>query len=73
MRQNTLLAFLLIALGIAAFAYEGISYKTREKTVDLGAVQVTTEKTKNIPIPPVVGVIALIGGIALLVKNSQAA
>lgn len=69
MKQNTLFAFLLIALGIAAFAYQGITYKTREKAVDLGSLQVTTEKTKHIPIPPIVGVIALVGGIALLVKK----
>lgn len=69
MKQNTLFAFLLIALGIAAFAYQGITYKTREKAVDLGSLQVTTEKTKHIPIPPIVGVIALIGGVALLAKK----
>ncbi len=71
MRQNTILAILLIALGIAAFTYQGITYKTREKAVDLGALQVTTEKTKNIPIPPIVGVIALIGGIVLLIRNPE--
>ncbi len=73
MKQNTIFAILLIALGIVAFGYEGITYKTREKAIDLGAVQVTTEKTKNIPIPPVVGVIALIGGIILLTRNTAKA
>ncbi len=72
MRQNTILAVLLIALGVAAFAYQGITYKTREKAVDLGSVQVTTEKTKNIPIPPIVGAIALISGVALLLKKNGA-
>ena len=73
MKQNTILAVLLIVLGIAAFTYQGITYKTREKAVDLGSLQVTTEKTKNIPIPPIVGVIALIGGVALLLRNTKAA
>ena len=71
MKQNTIFAVLLIALGVAAFTYQGITYKTREKAVDLGSLQVTTEKTKNIPIPPIVGVIALVGGVALLLKNTQ--
>jgi uncharacterized membrane protein YidH (DUF202 family) len=71
MRQNTLFAILLIVLGIAALAYQGITFKTREKAVDLGPVQVTTEKTRNIPIAPIVGVIAIIGGVAFLIRNSR--
>jgi uncharacterized membrane protein YidH (DUF202 family) len=71
MGQNTNFAVLLIILGIAAFAYQGITYKTREKAMDVGSLQVTTEKTKNIPIPPIVGVIALIGGTALLIRNGK--
>lgn len=71
MGQNTIFAIVLIVLGVAAFTYEGISYKTREKAVDLGSLQVTTEKTNHIPISPVVGVIALVSGIALLVRNTK--
>jgi membrane-bound ClpP family serine protease len=71
MRQNTIIAVVLIVLGIAAFTYQGITYKTREKAVDLGALQVTAEKTKHIPISPIVGVIALISGIVLLVKDTK--
>lgn len=71
MKQNTIFAILLIALGIAAFTYQGITYKTREKAMDLGPVQVTTERTKNIPISPIVGVIALVGGIVLLTRNNK--
>jgi uncharacterized membrane protein YidH (DUF202 family) len=71
MRQNTIIAILLIAVGVAAFAYQGITFKTREKAVDIGSVHVTTEKTRNIPIPPIVGAIALIGGVVLLVRNNK--
>ncbi|MBN1689230.1 MAG: DUF3185 domain-containing protein [Candidatus Omnitrophica bacterium] len=71
MRQNTTITVLLIALGIVAFIYQGITYKTREKAVDLGSLQVTTEKTKNIPIPPIVGVIAVIGGAAFLLRSTK--
>ncbi len=73
MRQNTIFAVLLIVLGVASFTYQGITYKTREKAVDLGSLQVTTEKTRNIPIPPIAGVIALAGGVALLLRNTKAA
>jgi hypothetical protein len=71
MRQTTIFAVLLIVLGVAAFFYQGITYKTREKAVDLGPLQVTTEKTRNIPISPIVGGIALAGGIILLVRSSK--
>ncbi len=71
MNTKMIVAILLIAVGIMAFAYQGITYKTREKAVDLGSLQVTTEKTNNIPIPPIVGVIALIGGIVLLIRNTK--
>jgi hypothetical protein len=71
MRPKIIIAIILIALGIAAFAYQGITYTTREKVVDLGPIQVTADKTKTIPLPPIVGAIALVGGIVLLVVGSR--
>jgi hypothetical protein len=71
MKQNTIFAILLIAIGIISFSYQGITYKTRKKTVDLGSVHVTTEKTNTIPLPPILGAITLIGGILLLIKNAR--
>ena len=67
MKPKIIVAVILIVLGIAAFAYQGINYTTREKVVDIGPIQVTSEKTKTIPLPPIIGVIALVGGIVLLV------
>jgi uncharacterized membrane protein YidH (DUF202 family) len=71
MKTNTLLAIILIAVGIVAFAYQGITYTTREKAIDLGPVHVTTEKTRTLPLPPIVGAIALVGGIALLIMGTK--
>jgi uncharacterized membrane protein YidH (DUF202 family) len=71
MKTNTLLAVILIVIGIAAFAYQGISFKTKEKAVDLGPIEVTKENTKRIPLPPIVGAIALVGGIVLLVTETK--
>lgn len=71
MKSNNILAIVLIILGIAAFAYQGITYTTREKVVDLGPVQVTADKTKTIPLSPVIGVIALAGGLVLLVIGNR--
>lgn len=71
MKPTILLAIMLIALGIIAFGYEGFNYTTREKVVDIGPLQVTTEKSKTLPLPPIVGAIALAGGIVLLVIGSK--
>jgi membrane-bound ClpP family serine protease len=71
MRPKIMIGIILIALGIAAFAYQGITYTTREKVVDIGSIQVTAEKTKTLALPPIVGVIALVGGIVLLVMGSR--
>ncbi|MHB8828832.1 MAG: DUF3185 domain-containing protein [Syntrophales bacterium] len=71
MKQNNIIAIILIALGIVAFVYQGITYTTREKVVDLGPIQVMAEKSKTIPLPPIVGAIALLGGIVLLIVGSR--
>jgi hypothetical protein len=67
MKPKIIIAIILIALGIAVFAYQGITYTTREKVVDIGPIQVTSEKTKTLPLSPIIGAIALVGGIVLLV------
>ena len=66
MKPQLVIGIILFALCIVAMAYQGITYKTQEKAIDLGPLQVTAEKTHTIPLPPVLGAIALVGGIALL-------
>ena len=73
MRPKIIIAIILIALGIAALAYQGITYTTREKVIDIGPIHMTAEKTKTIPLPPILGAIALVGGIVLLVVGSKKA
>ena len=73
MKPQILIAALLIVLGVIAFAYQGFSYTTTEKAIDLGPIQVMAEKTHNFPIPPIVGGIALVGGIVLLVLSARKA
>ena len=60
------IGIILIIVGIVAFAYQGITYTSKEKIVDIGSVQVTANKTNTIPLPPIVGGIALVGGIVLV-------
>jgi hypothetical protein len=71
MKKYTLAAIILIVIGIFAFAYQGFTFTTREKVVDLGPIHMTAEKTRTIPLPPIVGGIALAGGIVLLVVGKK--
>jgi hypothetical protein len=73
MKTNTVFAIILIAAGIMAFAYQGFTYTTREKVVDLGPVHVTTERTNTFPSPPIVGMIAVVSGLVLLVVSRKKA
>ena len=71
MKTNSLIGIILIVIGIVALAYQGITYTTREKVVDIGPIQVSADKTKTLPLPPIVGGIALVGGIVLLVMGNK--
>jgi hypothetical protein len=71
MKTYSLIGIILIVIGIFAFAYQGISFTTREKVVDLGPIQMSADKTRTIPLPPIVGGIALVGGIVLLVVGKK--
>ena len=66
-----MIGIILIVIGIVAFAYQGITYTTREKVVDIGPIQMTAEKTKTLPLPPIVGGVALLGGIVMLVVGNK--
>ncbi|MDO9583943.1 MAG: DUF3185 domain-containing protein [Desulfomicrobium sp.] len=71
MKPLSIVGILLIVLGIATFTYQGLTYTTQEKVIDLGPLQMTAEKTRTIPLPPIMGGIALAGGIALLIVGKR--
>jgi len=61
----------LIVLGLIGLAWGGFTYTTKEKVVDLGPIEATRDKTHNVPLPPVAGAAALIGGVALLLASKE--
>ncbi len=69
MKQTMLIGIVLIVLGLAALAYQGITYTTREKIIDIGPIQATHETKKTIPLSPILGGIALAGGIVLVIMG----
>jgi len=63
--------FILIALGLFGLAWGGFTYTTREKVVDIGPIHTTRDETHHVPLPPIAGTVALVGGIALLVAGKR--
>jgi uncharacterized membrane protein YidH (DUF202 family) len=66
-----LIGILLIVFGIVALAAGGFTYTKREKVLDIGPLQATTEKHEMIPLSPIVGIASVAGGIALVVTGSR--
>jgi len=71
MKPATLVGIVLIVLGVLALAYQGITYTTREKIVDLGPLKASVDKQKTIPLPPILGGVALVAGVVLLVVGNK--
>ncbi len=71
MRPLAIVGIILIVLGVVALAYQGITYTTKEKVVDLGPLKVEKSQEKTIPLPPILGGVALVGGIVLLIPSSR--
>ena len=71
MKPVTLVGIALIVLGVLALAYQGISYTSREKIIDLGPLQASVDREKSIPLPPIVGALALAGGVVAVVLGAR--
>ena len=71
MKPITLIGIVLVVLGALALAYQGINYTRQEKVLDIGPIHATAEKQERIPLPPVVGGLALVGGVILLVVGAK--
>ncbi len=66
-----LAAIALIVLGVAGLAYGGISFTHQKKDVDIGAIQISHEKTDTLPVPPIAGGLCLVAGVALLIAGGR--
>jgi hypothetical protein len=71
MKPVTLIGIVLVVLGALALAYQGINYTRQEKVLDIGPIHATAETHERIPLPPIVGGLALIGGVALLIAGAR--
>ena len=71
MKPILLIGIVLIALGVVALAYQGITYTSREKIIDIGPLQASHDTKKTIPLSPILGGFALAGGIVLVIIGAK--
>jgi hypothetical protein len=69
--MNKAIGVLLVVVGLLGIIWGGISYTTSKKVVDLGPIQATKETRHDLPIPPIAGALALIGGVILLTRSQH--
>lgn len=66
-----LVGIILIVLGLVALAYKGITYTTQEEVAKIGPLEAKVEKEKTIPLPPLLGGLALASGVVLVVLGTR--
>jgi hypothetical protein len=71
MKPTIWVGILLIVFGGLALAYQGFTYTHREKVLDIGPIHATRDDQERVSIPPILGGLALVGGIALLVVGGK--
>jgi hypothetical protein len=65
------LGLILVVLGVLALVYQGFTYTTQKKVLDVGPIQATKQEHHTVPLPPILGALALIGGVVILVSDRK--
>jgi hypothetical protein len=71
MKPASIVGVVLIVLGVLALAYQGVTYTTRETVIDIGPIEATAERQRTVPLPPILGAVAVAAGVALLVVGNR--
>jgi hypothetical protein len=71
MKSATLAGLVLLLLGVISLAYQGITDTTHKKVLDVGPLHATKEEKHTLPLPPVLGCLALMGGVVLLATGTR--
>jgi len=71
MKPAAIAGVVLIVIGLAGLVYQGVTYTSRETIVDFGPIHATAEREKTLPVPPVLGVSAVLVGAALLLVDAR--
>ena len=73
MKPAAIVGILLVILGVVGLAFGGFSFTHKEKVVDLGPIQASADKKESVPIPPILGGLAIVGGVVLLASSARRA
>ena len=71
MKPIAMFGVALIVVGLVALIYQGINYTSRETVIDIGPIHATANRERTLPLPPVVGIAAVAGGVALLIAGAR--
>jgi hypothetical protein len=71
LKPIAIVGVMLIVLGLVALLYQGITYTSRETVIDIGPLHATADRQKTLPLPPVLGIVALVGGVVLVVAGAR--
>jgi hypothetical protein len=71
MKSFTVLGILLAVLGVLALVYQGFNYTRRRDVLDIGPIHATADTQQHVPLPPIVGGVALAAGAALLAMGAR--
>ena len=71
MKPMTMVGAVLLVLGLVALAYQGVTYTSRETVLDIGPLHATADREKTLPLPPLVGIAAVLGGVVLIVAGAR--
>jgi hypothetical protein len=73
MKPAALVGFVLIVLGVLGLALGGFSFTRKEKVLDVGPVEATADKKEHLAVPPLLGVLAIVGGVVLVAASARRA
>ena len=71
MKPMTIVGVVLVVLGVVALVYQGVTYTSRETVIDIGPIHATADRERTLPLPPVLGIVAVAGGLVLLVTGAR--
>jgi hypothetical protein len=71
MNGRTIVGIILVVIGLFALAYQGFSYTTQKKVIDIGPIQATKEEHHSVPLPPILGALALLSGVVVVVSDRR--
>jgi hypothetical protein len=72
MRPMAIFGAVLLVFGIVALIYQGINYTSHDTVIDIGPIHATADRQRTLPLPPIVGLAAVAGGVVLLITGGKA-